>query len=134
VGEQQATGVREHGSEPILHITSRTEWDAAPEAGEYTAPSLTEEGFIHCSTAPQVVDTAERYYRGRDDLVLLRIDPSLLTTDLRWEAPARDPAARYPHIYGPLNLGAVIEVIEFPCREDGGFDLPPGILNEDSSV
>jgi len=111
----------------VLHITARTDWDAARESGAYTAPSLTDEGFIHCSTAAQTVDTAHRYYLGRAGLVLLRIDPALLAAQLRWEAPARDASARYPHIYGPLNLDAVVEVIDFPCAADGSFALPESL-------
>jgi len=46
----------------ILHITTRKEWEKAMQEGKYTAPSLDTDGFIHCSTARQTVDTANSMY------------------------------------------------------------------------
>lgn len=118
----------------ILHITPRADWETAQTAGEYRAASLEHEGFIHFSTAEQVIGVANAFYRGQRDLVLLIIDPARLAADLRWEPPAH-PGARvdvpdasgdlFPHLYGPLNLDAVNAVIDFPPREDGAFDMPP---------
>ncbi|HEX7839287.1 MAG TPA: DUF952 domain-containing protein [Kofleriaceae bacterium] len=114
----------------ILHITTRAAWEAARAAGSYRDPSLEREGFIHCSTPAQAVGTADRYFRGRDDLVLLCIDESRLT-DVRHEPPAviggaPDPRAGewFPHVYGPIALDAVVRVVPFPCDPDGGFTLP----------
>jgi uncharacterized protein (DUF952 family) len=112
----------------ILHIVSRSQWDFALRNGLYRAPSLDAEGFIHCSTIAQVIDTANLFYRGQRDLLVLRIDERRLTSRLEFEAPttAGDarPQVRFPHIYGPLNLEAVIETIEFPCDAAGSFRLP----------
>ena len=117
----------------VLHITSTAEWNAARATGSYRSASLLDEGFIHCSTAAQTVGTANKYFRGRADLVLLCIDAARIA-DLRYEPPvtstgAPDPRAgeRFPHIYGPLALDAVIRVVAFPCDQDGGFTLPPGL-------
>jgi len=114
-----------------MHILSRSEWDLARRSGDYRPPSLEAEGFIHCSTIEQIIDTANIFYRGRRDLLVLRIDESKLISPLRFEAPAAAgdarPAARFPHIYGPLNLAAVIEATEFPCGADGSFHLPIAI-------
>lgn len=113
----------------ILHITTRAAWDAACAAGSYRAPSLEHEGFLHCSTPAQAVGTADRYFRGRSDLVLLCIDESRLA-DVRYEPPATiggpDPRTgeRFPHVYGPLALDAVVRVVPFPCNGDGSFALP----------
>lgn len=109
---------------PILHITTRTVWDAAQHAGEYCAASLDTEGFIHCSTPQQVLGPANAFYRGQHDLVLLVIDPAKLQADLRYEAADAD---LFPHLYGALNLDAVIDVLPFPPREDGMFALPPSL-------
>ena len=51
----------------ILHITTDAGWAKAREAGELVAPSLAEEGFIHCSTFAQVEATANRIFRGSGD-------------------------------------------------------------------
>lgn len=115
----------------ILHITTRAAWDAARAAGSYRPTSLDHEGFIHCSTPAQAVGSANKYFRGRTDLLLLCIDESRVTTEVRYEPPATirgvpDPRAGelFPHVYGPLELEAVIRMVPFPCDRDGGFALP----------
>lgn len=115
----------------ILHITERSAWEQARSRGLYTAASLQTEGFIHCSTIAQTVDTANHFFRGQRDLVLLCIDEDRIATEVRYEPPSggpvRDPAAGalFPHLYGPLPLDAVVQVLDFPAREDGTFTLPP---------
>ena len=115
----------------IVHIVKRIEWMHAVGRGTYAADSLRSEGFIHCSTLTQVIDTANRFYRGQRDLVVLCIEESRLTAELKYEAPAmpRDEAAGelFPHLYGELNLGAVVRVVELPCEADGSFRLPDGL-------
>jgi uncharacterized protein (DUF952 family) len=39
----------------ILHITTHKDWEKAMQLGEYNAPSLVSEGFIHCSTIKQTI-------------------------------------------------------------------------------
>jgi uncharacterized protein (DUF952 family) len=116
---------------PILHITSQAAWLEARDKGEYTAPSLTSEGFVHCSTAAQVLPVAEKFYKGQTGLVLLVIDPARLAADLKWEAPFAGapppgvPAGEaFPHIYGPINLDAIVRVLDFEPASDGRFVLP----------
>jgi uncharacterized protein (DUF952 family) len=94
----------------IYHITTAGEWKAAQKEGFYEAASLTVEGFIHCSQEEQVAATLERYFKGRNDLIKLVIDTDKLTSRyvFDWSPSTADT---FPHIYGPLNLDAVIEVI-----------------------
>src|SRR5206468_2482224 len=66
----------------IFHITTAPEWDAARRVGEYRAPSLDTEGFIHCSLPTQVNHVADWFYREVPHLVLLCVDPSKLTSTL----------------------------------------------------
>jgi uncharacterized protein (DUF952 family) len=91
----------------------------------YAPDSLRSEGFIHCSTLAQVIDTANRFYRGQQDLLVLCIEESRLTAELKYEAPAmpRDEAADelFPHLYGELNVEAVERVVDLPCEADGSF-------------
>lgn len=115
----------------ILHITSKSEWAAAQTRGEYIAPSLNTEGFIHCSTENQVLHVANAFYGGRTDLVLLKLDEAKIKPELKWEAPAGPPAAgisesdSFPHIFGPINLTAVASVLDFVPDSVGNFILPP---------
>ena len=115
----------------ILHITSKQEWADAQSKGEYTAPSLAAEGFIHFSTDKQAVNVANAFYSGRTDLVLLLVDESRLKPELKWEPPAGPPADNiseadlFPHVYGPVNLDAVASVLDFqPDPATGAFTLP----------
>jgi uncharacterized protein (DUF952 family) len=94
----------------ILHITPRARWEQAVADGEYRGDTLATEGFIHCSTPGQLPRVAETFYQGQTGLVVLRIDPDKLKPPLRWEHPP-DSDERYPHVYGPLNLDAVAEVV-----------------------
>lgn len=113
----------------VYHITSRAAWDAAQAAGEYRAESLETQGFIHFSKLEQVVGTANRYYHGTPGLVLLEIDAARLKAELRYEPPAEAPDsdARFPHLYGALNLDAVTAALDFPHDADGGWTaLPSG--------
>jgi len=119
----------------IYHITSRTAWAEAQDNGQYHAPSLESEGFIHCSTRQQALDVANAMYRGQSDLLLLCIDENRLWAELRWEAPAHPNASMaeqaaggspFPHLYGVLNLDAVDAVIDF-SETESGFSLPPNL-------
>lgn len=106
----------------ILHITTAAQWAAAQEAGAYRGDTLDSEGFIHCSTPAQVVEVANARFRGAPALVLLDIDTDRVGPDIRWEAA--DNGQLYPHIYGPLNTDAVVQVVPFHPNESGNFTLP----------
>lgn len=114
-------------SAAIVHICNLSDWNAAKEQGIYRAGSLATEGFIHCSTPTQVLATANRYYSGIRDLVLMWIDPSQLSSQVRWEASG---TGIYPHVYGPINLVAVTAVLDFSPDKDGIFRSIPGIPRE----
>jgi len=105
-------------TETILHITTDAGWAAAQADGALTTPSLAEEGFIHCSTFAQLEATANRVFRGSGDLLLLELDPAKLTAPLKWER-ATDVGDEFPHIYGPLNLDAVLGTRPLPEGPDG---------------
>ena len=115
----------------ILHLLSRESWAEAQANGQLVAPSVATEGFAHCSTEHQMVGVANKYYRGVNNMVLLSIDPAKLMSQVKFEPPAHidgSPALPheplFPHIYGPINLDAVSEVIEFPCDDHGTFTTP----------
>ncbi len=117
----------------IYHIASKTDWEATFSTGLFTADSLSSEGFIHCSTAQQVVHTANRLFRGRADLVLLCIDTTQVRADIRHENLAGG-ADLFPHIYGPLEIAAVVAVHDFQPRADGSFEAPAALRATITSV
>ena len=108
----------------IYHIAVAADWERAVRDGQYTMSTrgltLAEQGFIHASTAGQVAPVANAFYRGEPGLLLLVIDPALVGPEIRYEhVPGQaDP---YPHIYGPLNLDAVVRAQPFGPGSDGQF-------------
>lgn len=100
----------------IFHVADRQRWERSAAAGFYTASTLerelTDEGFIHLCTAEQLAGVAERYYRGVPDLVLLHVDEDRLGAPLVFEQLGESPEA-FPHLYGPLNVDAVVRVEPF---------------------
>ncbi len=120
----------------IVHITSRQAWMDARQSGQYIAPSLTSEGFIHCSTYAQALPVAEKFYKGQTGLVLLVIDPARLDSGLKWEPPDGAPppgvqaAELFPHVYGPINLEAIVQILNFAPSPDGHFVLPPALITD----
>ncbi len=120
-------------SQTILHIISRDAWESARQSAEIRAPSLDSQGFIHFSTAEQIVRVADKHYRGVGGLVALIVDVDKLTAPLRWEPPDMPgenipPTGElFPHLYGPLNIDAVRAAVDFPPNPDGTFTLPSAL-------
>lgn len=112
--------------ELILHITTFSAWAQARNTGNYRAPSLQDEGFIHCSTPAQVVDVANNLYRGERELILLTIDAGALTAPVRYE-DCYESGQQFPHVYGPINTDAVVRVLSFEPQDDGTFSLPSAL-------
>lgn len=102
----------------IVHICARRIWQEALEAGSYTADTLSSEGFIHFSRPNQVLSVANRYYSGQADLVILWVAPERLAAEIRWESSNGEI---FPHVYGPLNLEAVLAVTAISADSSGAF-------------
>ena len=97
----------------IYHVTTAADWAEAQAAGAYTLSTrgvtLEQEGYVHCSTEEQWPVVRERYYADLDHLVLLVVDPDRLTSPVVVEQLEGADAA-YPHVYGPIDLAAVVDV------------------------
>ncbi|MCH9673242.1 MAG: DUF952 domain-containing protein [Gammaproteobacteria bacterium] len=88
----------------LFHITDDRQW---PCAGEHYLPNTySVDGFVHCSTAKQVLATAQRYFQGRDDLILLAINTTMIEADIRYENLIGG-SELFPHIYGPIPCNAI---------------------------
>jgi glutathione S-transferase len=109
------------------------DWEHGRQAGEYTTSTrgktLADVGFLHASTATQVIPVAGFIHRDDPDdpLVVLVIDTGKLTSPI-WHDQVPGWTEPFPHIYGPLNPDAVVDVIELKPRSDGelSFALPDG--------
>jgi uncharacterized protein (DUF952 family) len=110
---------------PILHLTSGEGWLAGRRGGRYLPESYAREGFIHCSTPEQLLRVANNFFAGQHGLVLLVIDPARLASELRWEPGSDATDELFPHLYGPLNLEAVIRVVALEADAQGRFTHLP---------
>lgn|SRR5690606_12374120 len=90
----------------VYHIVLPDRWEQVRNGSTYSADSLESEGFIHCSYDHQLEDVIGRYYRDARELVILTIDVTKLTSKLVSEPSTGGEL--YPHVYGPINLDAVV--------------------------
>ncbi|MBE7199501.1 DUF952 domain-containing protein [Methylobacterium sp. A49B] len=111
----------------IYKICPRALWKEAEAAGLFRgAPIDSQDGYIHFSTADQVVETAGRHFAGQADLLLVAVEADALGDGLRYE-PSRG-GALFPHLYGSLPLDAVAAVEELPLGNDGRHIFPAGLV------
>jgi uncharacterized protein (DUF952 family) len=112
----------------IYHLIGNRDWQHIKNYPEYRAPSLESEGFIHFSSAEECQDSANIFYPSKNDLLLLEVDAEKLTAELIFEAASGKrmrKSALFPHLYGALNVDAVVRVIAYPLGSDGKFGEPP---------
>lgn len=112
----------------ILHITSSQAWEIAKRQGSYRHDSLNTEGFIHCSRAEQVVRVANFLFAGQSHLILLCIDSDRLQSELRYDRI--ETGEIFPHVYGEINLDAIVRVVDFEPDAQGRFELPQTLRSE----
>jgi uncharacterized protein (DUF952 family) len=107
----------------IYKICPASAWREAERQGVYrgSADDL-RDGFIHFSSASQVVGTAKKYFFGQTGLFLIAVDADALGDALRWEVSRGGEL--FPHLYGELDLGAVAAVLNMHARSDGYHDIP----------
>jgi uncharacterized protein (DUF952 family) len=107
----------------IYRILGREAFEAAQRRGAFlgSAHDL-RDGFIHFSAAHQVVETAEKHYAGQGDLFLLWVDGDALGAALKWEVSRGDD--RFPHLYAPLPISAVLRAEPLPLGSDGKHAFP----------
>jgi uncharacterized protein (DUF952 family) len=111
----------------ILHITRSAQWEAAKNLGTYQSDTLATEGFTHCSTLAQVIGSANRFFKQQQDLVILVIDIDRVTAEIKYEGI--DPNNLFPHIYGELNIDAVMQSIDLEAGADGSFVMPKELIS-----
>jgi uncharacterized protein (DUF952 family)/ribosomal protein S18 acetylase RimI-like enzyme len=108
----------------IYHISDHASWLKAQRQGYYEHPSLKLEGFIHCSERSQLLAVANRYFKKQSDLIVLEMDASQLKAPLRFENTTGGTEL-FPHVYGTINLDAILLIHSLEASENGVFeDLP----------
>lgn len=112
----------DHGA-IIYKLVPEAAWRQAELLGRFTgSPVDLADGFIHCSTAPQVRETAAKHFAGQADLLLVAVAAADVEAQLRWE-PSRG-GALFPHVYGDLPLSAVRTVTPLALGADGCHVFP----------
>jgi uncharacterized protein (DUF952 family) len=98
-------------------------WRAAERIGVFHGSEVDRrDGFIHFSSADQVIETAAKHFAGQSGLLLVHIDGAKLGDRLKWE-PSRG-GALFPHLCGDLDLTAVRRVEPLPLRPEGRHVFP----------
>lgn len=114
-------------SEIAYKLVDRADWDAARAAGAYAGSAVDlADGYVHMSTAAQVVETAARHYRGRDDLVMVEVDLTALGEALKWEVSRGGDL--FPHLYAPLPFTAALAERSLSVDADGVMRFRDGAI------
>jgi uncharacterized protein (DUF952 family) len=107
----------------IYHMCRADEWEAAVASGAYAGSTQDKaDGFIHFSTAEQIVESARRHRAGQSGLLLLAIDPTVLGDRLKWE-PSRN-GDLFPHVYGMIDPTESAWVEPLPLAPNGEHVFP----------
>lgn len=91
----------------IYHIATAEDWNEHQHHSSYAPAGYAKEGFIHCSTKEQVSGVLHRYYAGIKNLLLLHIDESKLTAELKYEEATNQEL--FPHVFGSINKDAIVK-------------------------
>lgn len=97
----------------IVHITARERWHKSRRDGYYRPESLEETGYIRCLKPSQFVEIMEGILGEREDIMLVMIDEESVEAEIKYEN-FYDSGEKHPHIYGELNLDAVVEIKPAP--------------------
>jgi uncharacterized protein (DUF952 family) len=107
----------------IYKVLSRKELAKAKAKGRFEGSAAdARDGFIHLSSADQLEGTLAKHFSGQKGLVLLAVDTGRLGERLQWE-PSRG-GALFPHLYGPLELDALLWEEPLQLGDDGRHHLP----------
>ena len=118
--QRAESAVREGYADRLVHVVEGDDYEVHTADGAYRPPSLSQEGFVHCSTPEQVPAVAQSHYPDAENPRLLVVDPDAVDAEIRYE---EGPLGGFAHVYGSLNTDAVVDIVEFP-REDGRYVLP----------
>ncbi len=111
----------------IFHFINRTDLDQHLNADSLEVPSLETSGFIHCSTLEQVISVANYIAPYDEEMRLIEIDPDRLQSEVRYKNTDGGDEL-FPHIYGPVNRGAIVGIHRLEWDGEEGYQLPEGLM------
>ncbi len=102
-----------------LHLVPTESWERQKSGETYVPEAYDNDGFIHLTIgAANLIDVGNRYYKqDARSFVALELDKDRITARVQFD----DESGRYPHVYGPLNVGAVVSVRPVKREENGAF-------------
>jgi uncharacterized protein (DUF952 family) len=110
----------------IYRISGKHDWESALSTGNFASADLAVEGFIHCSARHQILRTANKYYRGETELVLLEIDELQLGSSVKFE-DIGGAGDKFPHVYSAILVSAITRQFSLVESVDG-FALPEELI------
>jgi glutathione S-transferase len=129
VGRETHRAIEPPSPRDIFHISTEADWARAQAEGRYSLSTrgltLAQVGFVHCAFEEQVARVANVFFRGAAKLVVLRIAIDRLNAEVRYE-DLEGGHELFPHVYGPLNLDAVVGIMPLPPSGDGTFAFAVG--------
>ena len=106
----------------IFKVIDKDEWQKAKKSGTYNGSDKDKkDGYIHFSEEDQVPETLKKYYKNKENLILLKVNAFKLE-HLLWEQASNGDM--YPHLYSPLDIKNVDEEYELSLNDDGTHKLP----------
>ncbi len=107
----------------IYKLLWPAQWAQMQADGRFAgAPIDIADGYVHASTAVQVVETAQKHFAGDEPLFMLRLRAADFGDDLKWEVSRG--GAEFPHYYGVLHMDHVETVYPLE-RRAGELNFPP---------
>lgn len=114
---EDAAESRESGI--AYHLTPIDVWERQKTSGSYSPEAFEQDGFIHATNGLERMRwVANEFYTSdiRPQTVLV-LDVSKLTSPMRYD----DEGRLFPHIYGPLNVDAVIVELPVHRGDEGAY-------------
>lgn len=109
------------GGDPNIYVLlGGADFVRARDAGTLYEPTLQTVGFIHASPLDQLSRVANKYYATVVDVQVVVVALDRIDAPVKWE-PAT--GGLYPHIYGPMNMDAVVKVVPVKPGADGSFQI-----------
>lgn len=121
--------VRSGGIMIILHNMTAQKWNSVKNNSSFGDDQLETEGFLHCSPLYYWHRVAVRFDNDNTDMVLLLIDTDKLTSPVKWEDGSRGMGYMYPHVYGVINISAVVDVLPYLRNDDGTWKKNAQLLH-----
>ncbi len=110
-------------SQPVYKLLLGFEWDLFQETGVFLGSSLDyADGFIHLSTADQVVETARLHYKNKGEIALVEFDGADFGDQLIYETSRGGQS--FPHQFGALKRDQVRRYWTLNDLGNGAYSFP----------